>query len=97
LGGLAQCIILCICLYNQGVKSCRAAPKEVFDASKYIFVAPPGVQELDHRLRKRGGDSEAVIERRVKEAAQEIDEATRLNWDMWIVNDNFHDAYRRVK
>lgn len=81
----------------QGVKTCKAAPKEVFDAAKYIFIAPPGVDELERRLKKRATEPDDVIERRVHEAGQEIDEATRLNWDMWIVNDNFHDAYRRLK
>jgi guanylate kinase len=37
-----------------------------------IFILPPSRQVLEERLRSRSQDSEAVIERRLKEAAEEI-------------------------
>ena len=37
-----------------------------------IFILPPSRQVLEERLRARSQDSETVIERRLKEAAEEI-------------------------
>jgi guanylate kinase len=37
-----------------------------------IFILPPSRQVLEERLRSRSQDSEAVIERRLREAAEEI-------------------------
>ena len=37
-----------------------------------IFILPPSRQVLEERLRARSQDSEAVIERRLREAAEEI-------------------------
>jgi guanylate kinase len=37
-----------------------------------IFILPPSRQVLEERLRTRSQDSEAVIERRLREAAEEI-------------------------
>lgn len=37
-----------------------------------IFILPPSREILEHRLRVRGEDDEAVIQRRLHEAAQEI-------------------------
>jgi guanylate kinase len=41
-------------------------------AAVSIFILAPSRQELEQRLRARSQDSEPVIERRLREAAQEI-------------------------
>ncbi len=55
-----------------------------------IFVAPPSVSELRRRLKKRGTESNEVIEERVSEAAGEIAKAGK--YDYVIVNDALEDA-----
>lgn len=55
-----------------------------------IFVAPPSVSELRRRLKKRGTESDEVIEERVSEAAGEISLAGK--YDYVIVNDALEDA-----
>lgn len=55
-----------------------------------IFVAPPSVSELRRRLKKRGTESNEVIEERVSEAAGEISLAEK--YDYVIVNDALEDA-----
>jgi guanylate kinase len=49
-----------------------------------IFILPPSRQELEGRLRSRSQDSETVIERRLKEAAEEIRNYSQ--YDYLLVN-----------
>lgn len=60
-----------------------------------IFVLPPSISELRRRLLKRGTEELDVIEKRVSQAAREIDEA--VNYDYVIVNDALEDAVADFK
>ena len=69
--------------------------KERFEGGVYIFVLPPSIAELRHRLDNRSSDSPEVIERRINNAAGEIREA---RWyDYIIVNDKFSEAVEQLK
>lgn len=62
---------------------------------RYVFLLPPSMSELAHRLRTRGTDDEASITRRLANAEQEIRQA---HWfDAWIVNDDLDQAYDRLR
>jgi guanylate kinase len=55
-----------------------------------IFILPPSRAELEQRLRARGTDSEAVIQRRLADAAADM-----THWrefDYVVVNDDFDRA-----
>lgn len=56
----------------------------------FIFIVPPSVGELRRRLKKRGTESDEVIEERVSKAAWEISQAEK--YDYIIVNDALEDA-----
>ena len=56
----------------------------------FIFIAPPSVNELRRRLKKRGTETDEVIEKRVSQAAGEISLAGK--YDYIIVNDALEDA-----
>ena len=56
----------------------------------FIFIAPPSVNELKRRLKKRGTEADDVIEQRVAAAAGEIAQAEK--YDYIIVNDALEDA-----
>ena len=56
----------------------------------FIFVLPPSVAELRRRLKKRGTETDEVIEKRVSQAAWEIEQAPK--YDYVIVNDALEDA-----
>lgn len=56
----------------------------------FIFIAPPSVNELRRRLKKRGTETDEVIEKRVSQAAGEI--ALAQKYDYIIVNDALEDA-----
>lgn len=55
-----------------------------------IFILPPSCAELQRRLRSRATDSEAVIERRLREAADDMRHWSEF--DYVIVNDDFTRA-----
>lgn len=55
-----------------------------------IFVVPPSIEELRRRLKKRGTETDEVIEKRVSEATNELAQAKK--YDYIIVNDALEDA-----
>jgi guanylate kinase len=57
-----------------------------------IFIAPPSLSELERRLRGRGTDDEAKIQKRLARARDEI-RAVR-EFDYVVVNDVLEDAVR---
>lgn len=59
-----------------------------------IFINPPSMEDLEARLRGRGTDSEAVIEKRLKNAEQEMEQAG--SYMHQIMNDDLDVAYRRL-
>lgn len=65
------------------------------DAVMY-FIAPPNLEELEKRLRRRGDTSEEDIEDRLKIAESEIAEAPEL-FDHIIVNDNLDQAVSELE
>ena len=55
-----------------------------------VFILPPSRDELERRLRSRGTDSEAVIERRLRDALSDMS-----HWDEFdyaIFNDDLDQA-----
>jgi len=60
-----------------------------------IFIAPPTLEELEARLRKRGTDLEEVIQKRLKNAEAEIHAGK--SFDAIIVNDTLERAYSELK
>ncbi len=70
----------------QGAQQIRRAMPEAVS----IFILPPSRDELERRLRGRGTDSEAVIQRRLRDAATDM-----THWDEFdfvVVNDDFERA-----
>jgi len=67
----------------------------------YLFIAPPSLDELRRRLERRGTNSAADIEARVRIAAEEIAAASehvggRPLYDHTIRNDDLDATIRRV-
>jgi guanylate kinase len=59
-----------------------------------VFLLPPSLRELERRLRGRGTDDEATIQRRLTIARQELDAAPL--YDYAIVNDDLDRAVHGV-
>lgn len=61
----------------------------------YIFMGPPSIQELEKRLKARGTDSPAEIERRLSWAHNEIEQA--CHYDYNVINANLEETYGILK
>lgn len=59
-----------------------------------IFILPPSIEELERRMRARGQDAEAVIQRRLEAARGEMEHAGEF--DYAIINKDFETAKREL-
>lgn len=66
--------------------------KKAFPQAVLVFIVPPTLATIRHRLEKRGTEEKAVIDKRCAEAAGEI--AKAVKYDYVIVNDALEDAVR---
>ena len=66
------------------------APEDVVT----IFILPPSMRELRHRLERRAEDPPEVIDRRLENARNEIQRWT--TYDYVIVNDDLQRSYEQV-
>lgn len=60
--------------------------KEAAPEAELIFIAPPSVEELERRLRGRGTEDEATIQRRMETARMEL--SREMEYDKAFVNDD---------
>jgi guanylate kinase len=74
----------------QGARQVR----ERAPASRSIFILPPTVAELERRLRGRGTDSEATIQRRLRDSLADMTHWSEF--DYVVINDDFDGALERL-
>lgn len=60
-----------------------------------IFILPPDIETLRHRLTARVQDNQEVIELRLKLAKSEMQHAK--NYDYTVINDNFDQAVKEIQ
>lgn len=75
----------------QGMRSLRKLYPELVA----IFIAPPSMEELERRIRSRGGESDCAIQRRLATAKIEMD--ARMEYNKVIVNDRLEDAVEALR
>lgn len=75
----------------QGARQVRSRLQEAHS----IFILPPSRESLEHRLRGRSTDSEDVILRRLKDAAEDI--AHWAEFDYVVINDRFEQALEDLR
>lgn len=69
--------------------------KRAYPESGLIFIAPPSLDELEKRLRRRQTEAETSLQRRLENARREIAEKDRF--DYVIINDDLDRAYVELK
>ncbi len=72
-----------------------AQVKALFPQSCYIFIIPPSLESLSHRLRKRAQDDEAIIARRMEEARTVLKHITDA--EFLVVNEDFATALEEIR
>ena len=70
----------------QGAEQVRARLPE----ARSVFILPPSRASLEQRLRARSTDSDAVIDRRLRDAAQDL--THWAEFDYVVINDRFETA-----
>lgn len=60
-----------------------------------VFILPPDLATLEHRLRRRATDDEDVIQRRLKVAIEEL--GHHVEYEHRIVNDHIDRAYQALR
>jgi guanylate kinase len=69
--------------------------RKLIPSVQWIFIFPPSIEALEERLRKRGQDDEATIQRRLAAAHIELTHAHEA--DYIVVNDSFDQALADLK
>ncbi|MDR3607205.1 MAG: guanylate kinase [Oligoflexia bacterium] len=82
-------------LLDIDVQGAASLKKAYPDETVRIFIAPPSLEALEQRLRKRGTDPEETIQKRLKNAEKEMSHMKRF--DYVIVNDDLERAYRQLR
>ena len=75
----------------QGARQLKVAIPEAIS----IFVLPPSREVLEQRLRARSQDSEEVIQRRLKGAAEEV--RNYIQYDYVLINREIEDSAARLE
>lgn len=75
----------------QGTRQVRS---KLADDVVTVFILPPSMPELRHRLERRAEDTPAVIEKRLKNASVEIERWTE--YDYVIVNDDLERSFNTL-
>ena len=68
--------------------------REKVPEAKLLFIEPPSLEELEHRLRSRGTEDEATIARRMQ--AAEVELSRKEEYDIKLVNDDLDEAVDRL-
>jgi len=88
---LAQGKIILLEIDIQGARQI----KNIYPQGVFIFIAPPSLKALSDRLRKRGTESEPVIQQRLAVALKELENI--MDYDYVVENDCIDVAVCKLK
>jgi guanylate kinase len=69
--------------------------RQSFPTARLLFIAPPSFAELERRIRGRGSDEPAAIERRLERARVELEACGEF--DAVVVNDDLDQALAELE
>lgn len=66
--------------------------------ARFLFLAPPSIEELERRLRGRGTETEDSLRKRLDQATHELEYSREPGaHDKIVVNDNLEQAYGELR
>lgn len=74
-----------------------ATVRKVASDALFIFLAPPSANELDRRLRGRGTEDAAALQRRIKQAHQEMQRAADFDYTVIHETNGTDKAVREIE
>jgi guanylate kinase len=83
------------CLFDVDFQGGRQLRRQWPDDSVLCFILPPSMAELERRLRQRGTEAPAAIERRLATACKELEHYGE--YDYLVVNDQLDRAYDELR
>ncbi len=69
--------------------------KDKMSDAVLIFIAPPSVEELEHRLRGRHTEDESTIQKRLAQVKIELERS--LKYDYTVINDSVERAVEEIE
>ncbi|QLG72830.1 hypothetical protein HG535_0D05390 [Zygotorulaspora mrakii] len=86
-----------ICILDIEMQGMKAVKFETDLNARFLFVAPPSMENLEKRLRGRGTETEESIAKRLETAKAEMEYAKTGAHDKILVNDDLNKAYEELK
>ncbi|EAS31718.3 guanylate kinase [Coccidioides immitis RS] len=86
-----------VCILDIEMEGVKQVKKTDLNA-RFLFLAPPSIEELERRLRGRGTETEDSLSKRLAQASNELEYAKQPGaHDKIVVNDDFDIAYKSVR
>ncbi|KAE8393906.1 P-loop containing nucleoside triphosphate hydrolase protein [Aspergillus alliaceus] len=86
-----------ICILDIEMEGVKQVKRTDLNA-RFLFLAPPSVEELEQRLRGRGTESEESLSKRLAQAKNELEYAKEPGaHDKVIINDDLEKAYTELR
>lgn len=82
-------------IFDVDVKGALSLQREFPDETLLMFIAPPNMQVLEHRLRSRNTESDEQIQLRLDRAEMEM--GNRDTFDVDLVNNDLADTLRKAE
>ncbi|PYH47692.1 guanylate kinase [Aspergillus saccharolyticus JOP 1030-1] len=86
-----------ICILDIEMEGVKQVKRTDLNA-RFLFLAPPSVEELERRLRGRGTETEESLNKRLTQAKNELEYAKEPGaHDKIVVNDDLEKAYAELR
>jgi guanylate kinase len=86
-----------ICILDIEMEGVKQVKKTDLNA-RFLFLAPPSMEELEKRLRSRGTENEDSLQQRLKQAKNELEFSKEEGvHDKIVVNDDLETAYKELE
>ena len=76
-----------ICLMDIDIQGGKQVHKTLSN-SNFLFIDAPNLEVLEERLVRRGNEEAEVIEKRMKNSKEELEEVEKLEFYEHLMNDN---------